>query len=146
MPWGSHRHHTPMLRVHKSMRPEGFCRAVFELMGRLLGVSPLGDYDSPMQLLIYMTAIKPIARMLVRLPKWAPLLDSGRGIQVGDYNASQALVRPCSVLSACQEMRCQTRYLAPGCPGSPPGQGRKHDPVACERRPPRSWGPPLRWA
>ncbi|CAK0786013.1 hypothetical protein CVIRNUC_009226 [Coccomyxa viridis] len=54
---------------------------VFELMGRLLGVSPLGDYDSPMQLLIYMTAIKPIARMLVRLPKWAPLLDSGRGIQ-----------------------------------------------------------------
>ena len=97
-----------MLRVRKSMRPEGFCRAVFELMGRLLGVSPLGDYDSPMQLLIYMTAIKPIARMLVRLPKWAPLLDSGRGIQVGDYHASQALVRPCSMLSACQEMRCQT--------------------------------------
>ena len=52
-------------------------------MGRLLGVSPLGDYDSPLQLLIYMTAIKPIARMLVRLPKWAPHLDSGRGIQVG---------------------------------------------------------------
>ena len=52
-------------------------------MGRLLGVSPLGDYDSPLQLLIYMTAIKPISRVLVRLPKWAPRLDSGRGIQVG---------------------------------------------------------------
>lgn len=59
------------------------CHAVFELMGRLLGVSPLGDYNSPLQLLIYMTAIKPIARALVRLPKWAPRLDSGRGIQVG---------------------------------------------------------------
>lgn len=58
--------------------------AVLELMGRLLGVSPLGDYDSPLQLLIYMTTIKPIARVLVRLPKWAPSLDNGRGIQVCD--------------------------------------------------------------
>ena len=51
-------------------------------MGRLLGVSPLGDYDSPMQLLIYLTAIKPIARIFVKLPKWAPRLDNGRAIQV----------------------------------------------------------------
>ena len=56
--------------------------AVLELMGRLLGVSPLGDYDSPLQLLIYMTAIKPIARMFIKLPKWAPRLENGRAIQV----------------------------------------------------------------
>ncbi len=56
--------------------------AVLELMGRLLGVSPLGDYDSPMQLLIYMTAIKPIARVFIKLPKWAPRLENGRAIQV----------------------------------------------------------------
>lgn len=61
-----------------------FCRAVSELMSRLLGVSPLGDYDSPLQLLIYMTGIKPIARVLVRLPKWAPRLDNGRAVQVGN--------------------------------------------------------------
>ena len=51
-------------------------------MGRLLGVSPLGDYASPLQLLIYTTAIKPIARVLVKLPKWAPRLENGRAIQV----------------------------------------------------------------
>ena len=51
-------------------------------MGRLLGVSPLGDYDSPLQLLIYMTAIKPIARVLIKLPKWGPRLENGRAIQV----------------------------------------------------------------
>ena len=56
--------------------------AVLELMGRLMGVSPLGDYASPLQLLIYMTAIKPIARVLVKLPKWAPRLENGRAVQV----------------------------------------------------------------
>ena len=35
-----------------------------------------------MQLLIYLTAIKPIARLFVKLPKWAPRLDNGRAIQV----------------------------------------------------------------
>jgi len=77
--------------------------AVLELMGRLLGVSPLGDYDSPLQLLIYMTAIKPIARVLVRLPKWAPSLDHGRGIQVCDWNLLPLLRRP---ILACDDIWC----------------------------------------
>lgn len=72
-------------------------------MGRLLGVSPLGDYESPLQLLIYLTSIKPIARVLIRLPKWAPSLDSGRGIQVllPATNPHQPPLSPTVNVNAC---------------------------------------------
>jgi hypothetical protein len=55
--------------------------AAKELAQRLAAVSPLGEYQAPLQQLLALTAIRPIARTYVRLPAWLPPVRDGRSFQ-----------------------------------------------------------------
>ena len=56
--------------------------AAKELAQRLAGVSPLGEYQRPLQQLLALTAIRPLARTYVKLPAWLPPVRDGRSFQV----------------------------------------------------------------
>jgi hypothetical protein len=60
-------------------------RIAKEVSRRLLGVSPLGDYNGPLTMIIGLTAIKPIARAYVKSQWWTPPVDHGRRLQVRAY-------------------------------------------------------------
>ena len=51
-------------------------------------MSPLGEYQLPLQHLLALTAIRPIARTYVKLPAWLPRVANGRAFQVCIPNIS----------------------------------------------------------
>ncbi|KAK9804240.1 hypothetical protein WJX72_002942 [[Myrmecia] bisecta] len=52
-----------------------------ELARRLVGLSPLGGFQGPMQILQQLTGIKPLARTFTKLPAWLPRIQNGRSVQ-----------------------------------------------------------------
>ena len=48
---------------------------------QLLKVSLIGDFQRPLQHLIALASIQPIARTMTKLPAWTPQLSNGRELQ-----------------------------------------------------------------
>ena len=78
-------------------------RAAKEVSSRLVGVSPLGEYARPLQLLLSLTAVKPIARTYTRLPQWLPPVRDGRSFQACLLLPPPLLRR---ILAALCSLRC----------------------------------------
>ena len=70
-----------------------------------VGVSPLGEYARPLQLLLSLTAVKPIARAYTRLPQWLPPVRDGRSFQAC----------PCcrSAVGTLFSLQCMASYPCP---------------------------------
>ena len=54
------------------LRQLSTCSAVHGLLSRLGGVSAMGAYECPMDVLNVLISCKPAARTLVKLPAWLP--------------------------------------------------------------------------
>lgn len=58
-----------------------YLSAAAALNRQLLQTSLMGEFQGPMQHLLYLVSIAPVARVMTQLENWAPAVRNGREIQ-----------------------------------------------------------------